>query len=928
MIDEQLYSRQLYAIGHDAMKKMGDATILIVGMSNIGVEIAKNAILCGYKSISLYDEGNITLQDCGSNYYCTEDDIGKNRLDIIFPKLVELNPYVKLEKLNDMTFNNEENYSIIVLTQKELKKQIQIDDYCREHNCKLICVNSNGLWGSIFCDFGNHVIYDSDGEQLKSGIILNIEDNKIETAEAHNLVTGDFVKIGSKQYEVKYIKANIFSVNEKVEKHESYAQVKMPVTITFKSLRDSIINPDFVLTDYNDMDMCNILHKIHINKGKTFEELKEIINDEKYDETIKKALKCLGTELTPINSILGGIAAQEIMKASSGKYTPITQWLYFDAFSIQVLNNDTINSKYQDHVTIFGKSFLNKVQDSKSFIVGSGAIGCELLKNLAMMGSGNIVITDMDTIERSNLNRQFLFRNNNIGQAKSIVAASAIKKMNPDINIEAHLNRVGSETENVYDSKFYSNIDCIFNALDNVQARVYVDSRCVTYKKPLLESGTLSTKGNVQAIIPFLTESYASSSDPAEKEIPVCTIKNFPNAIEHTIQWAREQFEGYFNRMQNNVLSFTKTTTNVLRNTAITDLINLSNDVLYVSKNYPKTYNDCIRWGYDLWHELFRDQIMQLLHQFPEDHIIINDNKEETRFWSGIKKCPKVLTFDFNNEAHVNFVIAASKLWAFSNNIESSDNYDIVQTFDPKPYVINTNIKISANDEEEKKRLEELNKMEDDPEKILESLSKVPNLKVTPLEFEKDDDTNYHIEFITAASNMRAENYDITKATKHVTKGIAGKIIPALSTTTSVIAGLVCLEYYKVIHGFNKISDYKNTFVNLALPLICSSDPIKAKISASKYNLWDSFNYPKNILLGDLISSLEKDNYEIDTIGYNSFIVYSTILSKERLRQRMTMNVKDIIESTFGPINSSTIVLTLNVICDDEDIDMPNIILS
>lgn len=69
-----------------------------------------------------------------------------------------------------------------------------------------------------------------------------------------------------------------------------------------------------------------------------------------------------------------------------------------------------------------------------------------------------------------------------------------------------------------------------------LSAGMYMDRRCVYYRKPLLESGTLGTKGNVQVVIPFLTESYSSSQDPPEKSIPICTLKNFPNAIEHTLQ--------------------------------------------------------------------------------------------------------------------------------------------------------------------------------------------------------------------------------------------------------------------------------------------------------------------------------------------------------------------------------------------------------
>lgn len=77
---------------------------------------------------------------------------------------------------------------------------------------------------------------------------------------------------------------------------------------------------------------------------------------------------------------------------------------------------------------------------------------------------------------------------------------------------------------------------------------MYMDRRCVYYRKPLLESGTLGTKGNVQVVIPFLTESYSSSQDPPEKSIPICTLKNFPNAIEHTLQVSGAQKGGMSTR--------------------------------------------------------------------------------------------------------------------------------------------------------------------------------------------------------------------------------------------------------------------------------------------------------------------------------------------------------------------------------------------
>ena len=87
---------------------------------------------------------------------------------------------------------------------------------------------------------------------------------------------------------------------------------------------------------------------------------------------------------------------------------------------------------------------------------------------------------------------------------------------------------------------------------------MYMDRRCVYYRKSLLESGTLGTKGNVQVVLPHSTESYSSSQDPPEKSIPICTLKNFPNAIEHTIQWARDMFEGLFRNPAENVIQYVR----------------------------------------------------------------------------------------------------------------------------------------------------------------------------------------------------------------------------------------------------------------------------------------------------------------------------------------------------------------------------------
>lgn len=73
---------------------------------------------------------------------------------------------------------------------------------------------------------------------------------------------------------------------------------------------------------------------------------------------------------------------------------------------------------------MFGKEFQQKIANTREFLVGAGAIGCEMLKNWGMMGlgtgpEGRVIVTDMDTIEKSNLNRQFLFRSTDVGVSNS-----------------------------------------------------------------------------------------------------------------------------------------------------------------------------------------------------------------------------------------------------------------------------------------------------------------------------------------------------------------------------------------------------------------------------------------------------------------------------------------------------------------------------
>ena len=174
---------------------------------------------------------------------------------------------------------------------------------------------------------------------------------------------------------------------------------------------------------------------------------------------------------------------------------------------------------------------------------------------VACGAGGKLTVTDDDIIEKSNLSRQFLFRNHNVGHSKSSSAVEAVSKMNPQLNATALQDRVAPTTEGTFDDKFWEGLDVVVNALDNIKARLYVDSRCVFFGKPLLESGTLGTKCNTQMVIPHWTENYGASRDPPEKEAPACALHNFPHNIDHCLVLGHSEFVGNFETQVSAILA-------------------------------------------------------------------------------------------------------------------------------------------------------------------------------------------------------------------------------------------------------------------------------------------------------------------------------------------------------------------------------------
>jgi molybdopterin/thiamine biosynthesis adenylyltransferase len=136
--------------------------------------------------------------------------------------------------------------------------------------------------------------------------------------------------------------------------------------------------------------------------------------------------------------------------------------MYFDATELYQApltppNEDRLKSLF----TCLGSKKTEYITGANIFMVGAGAIGCELLKNFAMLSlgtKGKITLTDPDFIEVSNLTRQFLFREKHLRKPKSGTAAAAVIQMNDNLkgHIDARLDKLHDETSSTYSEAFFA----------------------------------------------------------------------------------------------------------------------------------------------------------------------------------------------------------------------------------------------------------------------------------------------------------------------------------------------------------------------------------------------------------------------------------------------------------------------------------------
>ena len=660
--------------------------------------------------------------------------------------------------------------------------------------------------------------------------------------------------------------------------------------------------------------------------------------DKTFENTILRLSLWSRAEISPISSFLGGISAQEILKIT-GKYKPIYQWLWLD-FSETVENLDINterklqNSRYDDQIAIYGNKIQEQLSNLNIFIIGAGALGCEYLKCFALMGvstnkDNKVIITDNDNIELSNLNRQFLFKYKDISQSKSITACNASKEMNLNFNCLAMKARIGEENEQIFNEKFWKNQNYIFNAVDNIEARIYISQQSSIYKKILLDCGTLGTIANSQIIIPNKTIKY---SEPLKEEneqeaIAMCTLRNFPTLITHCIEWARDNFEGDFVKILKDLKNFCENKENFYKDLEKKDNVDyqikyLEKIIKYTKLVLFKNYDDCLEISFNDYINKYNNDIIQILTYNPPESL----NEDGSKFWSANKRVPIPLPFDSENELIMIYIKKYADILANSLSIQINNDMEYIKkkcnSFKIKEFIPikksqkNKNRYHSTKDEEtieekrikKKKRREEiemrlklqnenLNKVKEIANKIDFPDDIVNNFKIE--DFEKDDESKGHIEFLYAASNLRANNFRIENCDIYKVKMISGKITPSIATTTASIVGLVSLQLFSLMQS-EDINFLRECSFNLAFNNYMNTSPTPCgyiknienkeniKYIPDEFTVWDFIEINESMTIKEFIEFIkEKYKVNITSISSNNLNLYDSNLENENINLKI-----------------------------------------
>ncbi|KAL3816053.1 hypothetical protein ACHAXA_010358 [Cyclostephanos tholiformis] len=453
-----------------------------------------------------------------------------------------------------------------------------------------------------------------------------------------------------------------------------------------------------------------------------------------------------------------------------------------------------------------GPALLAEILHSRILLIGSGGIGCELLKNLALSGFRHVEVVDLDTIDVSNLNRQFLFRSHHVGMPKCVVASEAALRMVPPPPPTTPTTPIQDDATtakatymphhgNVFDNArfnvpYFQKFAIVLNALDNVAARRRVNRLCLAANVPLIEAGTAGYLGQVTVIDrPSNTECYECQPKPTQKVYPICTIRSTPSQPVHCIVWAKELYKLCFGpKVEDSMLYEDEESLRAERDGQgdgdgdekknddggrTTTRSDMSKGEEEAGGGGGSTYMDAIR---DLRSLIGVDSSP---YSSPSQPSAVRSKAREALTALFSTEIVKQIGMDrYKTADRVPVPISPGVDWVDAIPPTTREGYTPTDVWSPADCV----------------------------SEIASCLVEVAENALTPdptsplPEFDKDDDVA--MRFVTAASNLRSYVFGIEPIQSlYDAKGMAGNIIPAIATTNAIVAGLQVLQMFHVLRA-------------------------------------------------------------------------------------------------------------------------------
>lgn len=205
--------------------------------------------------------------------------------------------------------------------------------------------------------------------------------------------------------------------------------------------------------------------------------------------------------------------------------------------------------------------------------------------------------------------------------------------------------------------------------------------------------------------------------------------------------------------------------------------------------------------------------------------------------------------------------------------------------------------------------------------------------QLSSIDFDKDIDS--HMLVVAAMGNLRARNYCIPEADLHTARGIAGKIIPAIATTTAMVTGFICMEIFKILQN-KPIESLLNTSSNLALPVFLCNEPqppeTRKTILHDKtltWSQWDRVDIqnPEMTLQGLMNYLKEEYHVKLVMLSHGVSILFSDFMNKKKMEERLNMTIKDIVESVtkkiLNPVQKYLILEMITHDSEENEVELP-----